>query len=166
MQEVQRATAIPRADEERRSGNNGTHTIETRQQSGDAAEAHRTSLPPSIPCLSALPAEIFRAGLELPRGRQAVMNRTGPAFSRRANSWMERENGVSGWLRIGNGSNSPATHISAAGGTTPSTPQPSRLPNSDGERNSMKGVLLTTTAPTASGRDVMDRRSVIFASAA
>src|ERR1035441_96424 len=63
-------------------------------------------------------------------------------------------------------SNSPATHISAAGGTTPSTPQPSRLPNSDGERNSMKGVLLTTTAPTASGRDVMDRRSVIFASAA
>src|ERR1017187_10102348 len=64
MQEVQRATAIPRADEERRSGNNGTHTIETRQQSGDAAEAHRTSLPPSIPYLSALPAEIFRSSLD------------------------------------------------------------------------------------------------------
>src|ERR1035441_815307 len=64
MQEVQRATAIPRADEASRSGNKGTHTIETRQQSGDAAEAHRTSLPPSIPYLSALPAEIFRARLD------------------------------------------------------------------------------------------------------
>src|ERR1035441_7707001 len=146
MQEVQRATAIPRADEESRSGTDATHTVAVETASS------RVTLPKHIAPACRRPYPVYRRyrrrslglGWNFLRGRQAVMNRTGPAFSRRANSWMERENGVSGWLRIGNGSNSPATHISAAGGTTPSTPQPSRLPNSDGERNSMKGDRKST----------------------
>src|ERR1039457_198087 len=140
MQEVQRATAIPRADEERRSGNNGTHTIGT--------AGSQVTPPKRIAPACRRPYPVYRRyrrrslglGWNFLRRRQAVMNRTGPAFSRRANSWMERENGVSGWLRMGNGSNSPATHISAAGGTTPTTPQPSRYCKSDAVSKTLRVI--------------------------